>query len=115
MCPAFTHPLDTAAKTAPRSQRDEDINAQHGTRAGQGVSGRTERGGGGNVLLHGCGNDRVTVVNRRAEMHLPVCGQEQRGQKNMKRGKEEQESRLLQKTLSNECCKPREIYDKRIV
>lgn len=36
VCPGFTPPLDGTAKTASHSQRDEDINAQHGTRGGEG-------------------------------------------------------------------------------
>lgn len=42
VCPAFTLQPDAAAKTASRSQRDEDINAQRGTRGGRGVSEWTE-------------------------------------------------------------------------
>lgn len=42
-------------------KKDEDISAQHGKRGGRGVSEWTEEGGGGNVPVDGCGNDRVTA------------------------------------------------------
>lgn len=34
VCPSFTPPLDSAAKTASTSQRDKKINAQRGMRRG---------------------------------------------------------------------------------
>lgn len=40
MCPVFSPPLDTAAKTASCSQRDEDINAQRGMRGEGSVDGQ---------------------------------------------------------------------------
>ena len=46
VCPAFTPQPDAAAKTASRSQRDEDTNAQRGMRGGRGVSEWAEQGGG---------------------------------------------------------------------
>lgn len=63
VCPSFTPPLDTAAETASRSQRDESTNNpawNEGRQRGQGMDG-TARRGHRSCRPDECGYDCVTA------------------------------------------------------
>lgn len=77
VCPVFTPPLVTAAKTASKRWRHKCPAWDEGRpRGGRGVSGWTEEGGGGNISIDGCGNDHVNSSNY---MLVKECSQRRQG------------------------------------